>query len=204
MTDMKKTLKHLYAPSAKEVSVVDVPPMPYLMIDGAGDPNTAPEYEQAVEALYTLAYSIRGIRKDAGDAFVVMPLEGLWVLPDQETRELKPLTPEDKANFSWTLMILQPEVVTESMVEEAREIARQKKNPARLDDVRFETYHEGTAAQLLHIGSYDDETPTVMRIHDFILENGWQLHGKHHEIYLSDPRKTAPEKLKTVIRQPYR
>jgi hypothetical protein len=126
------------------------------------------------------------------------------VLPDQETRELKPLTPEDKANFSWTLMILQPEVVTESMVEEAREIARQKKNPARLDDVRFETYHEGTAAQLLHIGSYDDETPTVMRIHDFILENGWQLHGKHHEIYLSDPRKTAPEKLKTVIRQPYR
>lgn len=199
--DMKKTLKHLYAPSAKTVSVVDVPQMAYLMIDGEGNPNTAERYTQAVEALYTLAYAIRAIRKAAGEPFTVMPLEGLWTLPDQSATVVA-LTEADKDTFTWTLMIVQPEAVTAEAVEQARENARKKKKPL-LDAVRFATYDEGEAAQIMHLGPYADEAPTVARLHEHILGNGWQLSGTHHEIYLSDPRKVAPEKMKTIIRQPF-
>jgi hypothetical protein len=200
--DMKKTLKHLYKPSAKTVSVVDVPPMPYLMIDGSGNPNTSPRYQDAVVALYSLSYAIRAIRKDAGEKYTVMPLEGLWSYEGQ-SGEVTPLTEADKDTFQWTLMILQPDSITADIVTTAREITREKKDPALLDNVRFETYHEGKAVQLLHIGSYDDETPAVARLHQYIADNGWSLSGTHHEIYLNDPRKVAPEKLKTVIRQPF-
>lgn len=203
--DMKKTLKHLYNPSAKQVSVVELPPMPYLMIDGHGNPNTSELYQDAVKSLYTIAYGIRAICKAAGNVFTVMPLEGLWTIQDQDAPpEDFMITDANKDNFVWTLMILQPDFVTSEMVEEAYTAAAKKKDaPLGLQDVRFETYHEGDAAQIMHIGSYADEAPTVAKLHQHMENNGWLMTKKHHEIYLSDPRKVAPEKLKTVIRHPF-
>jgi hypothetical protein len=203
--DMKKTLKYLYQPSAKEVSIVDVPAMNYLMIDGEGNPNTSEQYQQAVESLYNLAYAIRAVSKDAGQVYTVMPLEGLWTIQGQDAPpENFKITNDDKDRFVWTLIILQPEHITMAMAEQAREnINKKKDSPALLSNVRFEAYHEGEVVQLMHIGSYDEEGPTVARLHHHIEVNGWTLRGKHHEIYLSDPRKVAPEKLKTVIRQPF-
>ena len=201
--DMKKTFKHLYAPSKKDITVVEVPSMHYLMIDGTGNPNTSPEYSESIPALYKLAYSIRAIKKSEGEVFTVMPLEGLWWF-DGDPIENFILTDVDKARFIWTLMILQPESVTADIVAAAREEANKKKAvPTRLNDVRFEAYNEGEAVQIMHIGPYDEEGPTVKRLHAHIEDNGWSLSGKHHEIYLSDPRKVAPEKMKTVIRQPF-
>ena len=200
--DLKKELKHLYNPPAGQVTVVDVPPLAYLMIDGAGDPNTSEVYAAAVEALYTLAYSVRAISKRDGLAFTVMPLEGLWWF-DQYPDEPVFLTPEHKARFKWTMIILQPEHVTAAMVEQARRDALKKKNLPALESIRFETLHEGTAAQIMHLGSYAAELPTVTLLHNYIRAHG-TLHGLHHEIYLSDPRRVEPDKLKTVIRQPFR
>ncbi len=202
--DMKKTLKHLYKPSHKQVSLVELPPMHYLMIDGEGNPETV-QYQQSVEALYNLAYGIRAISKNDGITFTVMPLEGLWSIKGQDAPpEDFTLTQDDKDNFIWTLMILQPEHITSDIVEQARTIASQKKSPAQLlDKVRFESYNEGKAVQIMHIGSYADEGSTVGHLHQYIADNGWSLSKRHHEIYLSDPRKVAPEKLKTIIRQPY-
>jgi hypothetical protein len=200
--DMKKTLKTLYAPSAKAVSVVAVPPMNYLMIDGEGNPNTAQSYSQAVETLYGLAYAVRPISKDAGDVYTVMPLEGLWSFKGEANEDFI-ITEADKDRFIWTMMILQPDHITPEMVAEAHEITRKKKPNLLLHDVRFERYHEGEAVQIMHMGPYATEGPTVARLHQHIAENGWKLSGKHHEIYLSDPRKVAPEKMKTIIRQPF-
>jgi len=200
--DLKKTMKHLYAPSEKEASVVTAGPLPYLMIDGEGDPNTSAQYVEAVRALYVLAYAIRFACKAAGNVFTVMPLEGLWTLgrdPDVEFT----LTSDDKAEFTWTLMILQPDFVTEAIVAEAVVATRKKKNPASLSEVRYEVHDEGEAAQIMHRGPYSAEGPTVAKLHQFIEDNGWALVGLHHEIYLSDPRKVAPERMKTVIRQPF-
>lgn len=200
--DMKKTtLKHLYTPSAKQVSVVELPAMNYLMIDGEGSPASE-IYQYAVKALYSLAYGIRAISKDAGQVFTVMPLEGLWSFEGQEKSNFV-ITEADKDTFEWTLMIVQPELITSEMVEQAREIVDEKKSPELLDKVRFERYTEGNAVQIMHIGSYDNEGETVARLHQYIEDNGWNLGKKQHEIYLSDPRKVAPEKLKTIIRQPF-
>ena len=201
--DMKKTLKHLYNPSAKAVSVVDVPPVTYLMIDGKGNPNTAQRYQDAIPALYKIAYGIRAIFKAKGEVFTVMPLEGLWEFEGQEEHDMTPLTEIQKDKFIWTLMILQPEGVTQNIFEQARDNARGKDAPVLLDDVRLETYHEGEAVQIMHIGAYEDETDNIVKLHNHISDNGWTISGKHHEIYLSDPRKVAAEKLKTVIRQPF-
>lgn len=200
--DMKKHLAHLYNPSAGQVGVVDVPPLPYLMMDGAGDPNIVPRYMTTVQTLYALAYAIRAIRKDAGEVFTVMPLEGLWAF-DGDVPAGFDLTQADKSRFVWTLMLLQPESVTAEMVEAAREIVRRKKPDCLVDEVRFERYHEGEAVQIMHIGSYNDEGLTVARLHDHIISNGWRFGQRHHEIYLNDPRKVAANKLKTVIRQPF-
>jgi hypothetical protein len=198
--DFKKEWKHLYQPSAKEFVVVDVPPMNFLMIDGHGDPNTAQEYKDAVEALYAVAFRIKFISKnEVGRDYVVPPLEGLWWAEDMETFT----TGRDKSAWDWTMMIMQPEWVTPEMFEEALKQVEKKKNPPALSKLRLERYHEGLSAQILHIGSYDDEGPTLDRMHhEFIPENGYEMAGKHHEIYLSDPSKVAPEKLKTVLRQP--
>ncbi|MEO7909669.1 MAG: GyrI-like domain-containing protein [Roseiflexaceae bacterium] len=197
--DYKKELKHLYAPSVNEVALAEVPPLQFLMIDGQGDPNTAPAYAAAVEGLYALAYALkfRVKRGPAGVDFTVMPLEGLWWGADIDWQATS-----QRAGWHWTMMIMQPEDVTAELFEQALAETRAKKPALALERMRFERYDEGLAAQIMHIGPYADEGPTVARLHDFIEQQGRTLRGKHHEIYLGDPRKSAPEKLRTVIRQP--
>jgi hypothetical protein len=200
--DFKKELKRLYQPSAKAFAVVDVPAMHYLMVDGHGDPNTAQAYQDAVEALYAVAYKLKFMSKKGLDKdYVVPPLEGLWRAEDMASFTAM----RDKSAWDWTMMIMQPSWITQELVEEAVGEVAAKKNLPALSKLRLETYHEGLAAQIMHIGSYDDEAPTIHRMHhEFMPQNGYEPAGKHHEIYLGDPRKVAPEKLKTVIRQPIR
>ena len=173
--------------------------MNFLMIDGCGDPNTSQEYAEAVRALYALAYALKfKVKKSAaGLDYMVMPLEGLWWADDFSNFKAG-----NKDTWKWTMMILQPEVVTAKLFAEALPEVEKKKGLAALSKVRFESYHEGLSAQILHIGPYADEEPTVAKLHGFISDGGHQLRGKHHEIYLGDPRKSAPAKLQTVIRQP--
>ena len=198
--DLKKDFKHLYSPSAGQVSVVDVPPMNFLMIDGAGDPNVAPEYRQAIEALYSLSYTLKfTIKQGAGVDYAVMPLEGLWWTDDPGQ-----FSAGNKGIWKWTAMIVQPEYVTDQLFAEAFAEVRRKKALPALAGVRFEPYHEGLSVQTMHIGPYAAEEPTVARLHGFARESGYELSGKHHEIYLSDPGRTASEKLKTVVRHTVR
>jgi hypothetical protein len=173
--------------------------MQYLMIDGKGDPNTALEYQQAIETLYGMAYTLKFMLKLGPEQIdaVVMPLEGLWWVP-----EMSEFSMSDKDAWLWTAMIMQPEFVTREHFARAREQLREKKNPAALEKVRLEIYEEGLAGQIMYLGAYADEGPSIQSLHAFIEEQGYELKGKHHEIYLSDPRRTVPEKLKTVIRQP--
>lgn len=197
--DLKKELKHLYNPSAKEVVIVDVPEMNFLMIDGTGDPNVSQEFQEAVEALYSVSYTFKFMLKKGQMAidYAVMPLEGLWWVEDMAQFGM-----DTKDKWQWTLMIMQPDFVTKDLVDKAIEMAGKKKNLPALSKMRFESYHEGRAAQIMHIGPYAAEGPTIEKIHNFAKDQGYELKGKHHEIYLSDPRKSAPEKMKTVIRQP--
>ncbi len=198
--DLKKELKHLYGPSAKQPVLVDVPPMNFLMIDGEGDPRTAQEYRDAVQALYSLSYALKFMLKksESGIDYAVLPLEGLWWAEDMETFSM-----ERRNDWLWTMMIAQPEWITTDLVQAAlAQVARKRDAPAALPQIRFETYHEGLSAQIMHIGPYAAEAPTVAALHRFIHEQGYVLRGKHHEIYLGDPNKTQPENLKTVIRQP--
>lgn len=198
--DYKVEYKSLYAPSAKDFSVVTVPPMNFLMIDGTGDPNNAPEYAEALNALYAVAYSIKfAAKKQLQTDYTVMPLEGLWWAEDMEV-----FNSREKEKWHWTMMIMQPEIVTSEMVEACiAETAKKKELPA-LPKLRFNSFEEGAAAQIYYVGSYNDETETIFKLHRFIEDSGHTLHGKHHEIYLNDPRRVAPEKLKTVIRQPFK
>lgn len=198
--DLRKQLKTLYNPSAQAVSIVDVPELRFLMIDGSGDPNTAPEYTQAVEALYGLAYALKFTLKKGPAAidYTVMPLEGLWWADD-----MRLFSVSDKGAWRWTMMILQPDAITPELFERTlAEVQRKKQLPA-LARLRLESYHEGQAAQIMHIGPYATEGPTVAKLHAYISEHEHHLSGKHHEIYLSDPRKSAPEKMRTIIRQPF-
>lgn len=198
--DLKRELKDLYNPSSKEISVVNVPAMNFLMVDGAGDPNVAQAYKDAVEALYAVSYALKfKSKKEQSVDYVVMPLEGLWWMDD-----MTQFSTANKAAWLWTMMIMQPKAVTAKMVQQVVAEVAKKKELAALSRVRFENYAEGLAAQILYFGAYADEGPTIQKIHQHILTTGHQLHGKHHEIYLGDPRKTAPAKLKTVIRQPMR
>jgi hypothetical protein len=200
--DFKKEMKHLYQPSAKEFVVADVPPMQFLMLDGRGDPNTAQKYQDALEALYAVAYKTKFLsKKQVGKDYVVPPLEGLWWAGDMEVFAVA----RDKSAWEWTMMIMQPDWVTRELYEAAVAQVEKQKNPPALLKLRLETYHEGLSVQILHLGSYDDEGPTIARMHnEFMPANGYEPAGKHHEIYLSDPRRVAPDKLKTVLRQPVR
>jgi hypothetical protein len=200
--NFKRELKHLYQPSAKKFTVVDVPPMQFLMIDGHGDPNIAQEYKDAIEALYGVAYTIKFKSKQELDKdYTVPPPEGLWWAEDMDSFT----TSQDKSKWDWTMMIMQPEWITQAMVEEAVATVDKKKGLPALSRLRLETYHEGLSVQILHIGSYEDEGPTIAKMHhEFMPVNGYEPRGKHHEIYLSDPRRVAPEKMKTVVRQPVR
>lgn len=197
--DFKKALRHLYVPAGKAISVVDVPPMSFLMVDGSGNPNTSPAYAESVEALYAVAYALKfKVKKSEGGIdYSVMPLEGLWWADDPGE-----FIARNKDAWQWTMMIMQPDFVTLALVDEARSDAERKKLAA-LGRMRFEPFCEGPSAQILYVGSYDGEASTIAGIHAFIQKNGWVKRGKHHEIYLSDPRKTAPERLKTVLRQPF-
>jgi len=196
--DLKKEYRQLYNPSAKECSIVDVPEMQFLMIDGTGDPNTSAAYAEAIEALYAMSYTLKFLSKmtDSVD-YTVMPLEGLWWTPN-----IAEFSMEDKSAWEWTAMIVQPDHITAAHVATATEEVRRKKDPPALDQMRFEPHREGLAVQIKYFGPYADEAPTIIRLHQFATDSGYELRGKHHEIYLSDPRRTAPENLRTVIRQP--
>jgi len=199
-TDFKKELKDLYNSSAKEVVIVDVPQMNFLMIDGAGNPNTSQEFKDAIETLYAVSYTIKFmLKKENSVDYVVMPLEGLWWADDMAAFGLEGMNND---RWKWTLMIMQPEYVTKDIFGKALEEVKKKKNLPFLSKIRLENLHEGLSAQILYVGHYDAEHTTIEKIHAFIKEKGYKFSGKHHEIYLSDPRKTAPEKLKTIIRQP--
>ena len=196
--DLKKTYKHLYGPKAGAVAEVDVPALRFLMIDGAGDPNTTPAYTAAVEALFSVAYMAKFMLKKSAQAidYAVMPLEGLWWADDPSA-----FATNDRSQWRWTMMILQPDFVSPAVIDAAIAAARKKKPNPSLERLRLETFAEGRCAQTLHIGPFSQEGPTVQRVHDFIQARG-ALRGKHHEIYLSDIRRAAPAKWKTVIRQP--
>lgn len=196
--DFKKTLKEYYVPP-KEFVILDLPKMQFIMVDGHGDPNTAQEYQDAVEALYAVAYKMKFISKKTLEKdYTVPPLEGLWWAEDMST-----FLTREKSQWDWTMMIMTPEWITAEIFNEAFQQVRKAKDPASLDLVRLEHYHEGLSVQIMHIGSYDDEGPVLAQMHnDFIPNNDLVENGKHHEIYLSDPRRVAPEKLKTVLRQP--
>jgi hypothetical protein len=196
--DLKKEFKHLYQPSAKEAVEVEVPPMNYLMVDGEGDPNTAQSYQEAIEALYAVSYALKFMVKKGALAidYGVMPLEGLWWADD-----MAQFTTADKSGWKWTMMIAQPAFITPEMAEAAIAQVKKKKNPTALSLVRFESLAEGTCAQIMHIGPFSAEGPTIEKVHQFIEARGRRT-GKHHEIYLSDIRKADPSKWKTIIRQP--
>jgi hypothetical protein len=195
--DLKKELKHLYNPSAKEVSTVDVPAMNFLMVDGEGAPSS-PQYMQSIEALFTVSYTLKFmVKKGSGVDYAVMPLEGLWWMDN-----MKEFSTERKDEWKWTSMIMQPEYVKEADVKTAIEQAHKKKDLPAIDKVRFENFKEGLAAQIFYVGPYSAEGPTVTKIHDYIHKTGHELSGKHHEIYLNTAAKVAPEKLKPIIRQP--
>jgi hypothetical protein len=196
--DLKKALKSLYQASAQEISLVEVPPLYYLMAHGQGDPNTSPAFPAATETLFRLSYTLKFmLKKEQGLDWGVMPLEGLWWADDP-----KAFIEGRKAEWRWTLMIRQPDFVTREQVAQAREAAAAKKNAPPLYDTTFGRFAEGLSAQVLHLGPYGDEAPTIAWLHAFIREKGYHFGGKHHEIYLSDPRRTAPLKLKTILRQP--
>ena len=198
--DFKKELKHLYKPSVKSVGRVTVPGMNFLMIDGQGDPNTSQEFPDAVEALYSVSYALKFMVKkgDMATDYGVMPLEGLWWSDDMSTFSV-----DCKEAWKWTLMIMQPEFISQAMVEGAIKQVRAKKNPVSLSQLRFALFEEGEAAQIMHVGPFSEEGPTIEKVHAFIEEGGKVRRGKHHEIYLSDIRRADPAKWKTVIRQPY-
>ena len=197
--DFKKKLKHLYKPTTRKVEIVEVPPMNFLMVDGIGDPNTSQSFSDAIEALFPLAYTLKFMIKkgDTGIDYGVLPLEALWWADDMSA-----FTAGNKDTWKWTLMNMQPELITREMIKEAMTEVERKKNPVSLPLIRFESFEEGKVAQTLHIGPFSEEGPTIERIHLFIEDEGSQRTGKHHEIYLSDIRRAAPEKWKTVVRQP--
>jgi hypothetical protein len=195
--DLKKVYKESYSAKVGKPALVEVPPRPFLMIDGAGNPNGS-EYAEAVSALYPIAYGLRfHIKDETGDAYTVMPLEGLWWADHMES-----FSEERKGDWKWTAMIGVPEVATPETVAAIIADVTEKKGLAAGGRVRFEVYDEGLAAQVMHIGSYSEEEPTIELLHQFIDDEGRARRGLHHEIYLSDPRRTSTEKLKTIIRQP--
>lgn len=201
--DLKKELKHLYSPSAKKVEVVDVPAFNFIMLDGAigtGETvETSPAFQEAFEALYGVAYTLKFSSKQRAENpidFTVMAMEGLWWVEDGDFEISR------MENWRWTLMMMQPEHLTEEMFHQAvQELAGKKDLPA-LGRLRFETFQEGLCMQIMHIGPYAEEMRTVEVMKSFAEEHGYAVRGKHHEIYLGDPRRAKPENLRTILRHP--
>lgn len=200
-TDYKKELKEFYSGKPGVPVTVKAPPMKYAIIYGDGGP-TSKDYIEAIQTVYPVAYTLKFMsKKELEKDFTVMPLEGLWWAEDMSA-----FAAGEREKWEWTAMIMQPDFITEDMFMRACEQVKEKKAPPALDKLKFETYEEGRAAQIMHVGPYADEGPTIKKLHEYLEGRGGKLEGdtkRHHEIYLSDPRRTAPEKLKTVIRQPY-
>ncbi len=201
--DFKKEMRELYNPPAGKFVQVDVPPMQFLMIDGRGNPNTSQTYAEAVTSLYAVAYRLKFMSKQRLEQdYTVPPLEGLWWADDMDV--FMPES-EDKDAWQWTMMIMTPEWISQEHFQEARQEVQKKKDLPALPGLRLETFHEGPAVQIMHIGPYSAEGPTIARLHyEYLPEHRLVETGNHHEIYLSDPQRTAPEKLKTILRQPVR
>jgi hypothetical protein len=198
--DLKLQDKLLYNPPSKEPVIVEVPCFNFLMLDGYGSPVDNPDYQQAVSTLFSASYALKfAVKKGLAIDYGVMPLEGLWWIEG----ELE-LTLENKPRWSWKMMIRQPEWVNLGLIEQVWADLRKKKDLPMLPKVRFELYDEGTSVQLMHIGPYVEEHENIMRMHHYAVESGYHLYGQHHEIYISDVTRTAPEKLKTILRQPIR
>ena len=197
--DVKRERRHLYAPEPGGFSIVDVPEMAFLVVDGEGDPNTSAAYREAVEALFTTSYAIRAVaRETLGRVHTVAPLEGLWTAADLEAFRTR-----DKDSWQWTMMINQPDWITAAVVDDAVAAVRRRKPVPALGLVRFERFAEGRSVQVLHVGPYDDEGPVLERLHgEFLPASGLVPRGRHHEVYLSDARRTDPAKLRTILRQP--
>ncbi len=196
--DFKKTLDS-YQAKRGVFRLVEVPPLHYLMIDGHGDPNTSPAFAEAIETLYPIAYKLKFASKQGlGRDYVVPPLEGLWWADDMDA-----FSNRDKSQWDWTLLLLVPDWIDQAMVDAAVEQVAAKDPPARLGDVRFDLLDEGLCVQTLHVGSFDDEGPVLQKLHEeFIPNQGLTPTGHHHEVYFSDFRRTAPDKLRTLLRQP--
>lgn len=200
--DFKQTLTQLYQPPRRAFTLVDVPAMQFLMVDGRGDPNTTVVYQEALQVLYAVAYKLKFLSKSAlGQDYVVPPLEGLWWADDMASFTLQ----RDKNAWLWTMMIMTPDWIGVEMLETAVAAAAEQKELPALRDLRLATYSEGMSVQIMHVGSYEDEAPLLRQLHEeFLPANRLEPNGKHHEIYLGDPRRIAPERLKTVLRQPVR
>jgi hypothetical protein len=196
-TDLRREMRPLYTAGPRP-EFIDVPELACLMVDGHGDPNTSPEYRAAISALYSTSYAAKFALKRAGILdYAVMPLEGLWWSSDPAA-----FGAAQKAAWDWTALIVQPFEVTAAVLEAAKAAAASKAPSGALERLRLERFTEGRAAQVLHLGPYSAEGPTIHALHDFIAENGCRMTGKHHEIYLGNPARSAPEKLRTIIRQP--
>ncbi|SBT43537.1 GyrI-like domain-containing protein [Micromonospora auratinigra] len=197
--DFKKTLD-AYQAQRGRFRIVDVPDMQYLMIDGHGDPNTSPAFTEAIEALYPTAYKLKfASRRTLDRDYVVPPLEGLWWADDMTAFT----TSRHKAQWNWTLLLMVPDWIDRSMFAAALTQAGARNRPARLDDVRLRTLSEGRCVQTLHVGSFDDEAETLAHLHDDVIPgNRLRMTGRHHEIYLSDFRRVAPDRQRTILRQP--
>lgn len=200
--DLKKQFKDLYTAS-NTPKIVEVPEQRIICIDGKGDPNTAASFTEAMETLYPVAFTIKFLSKNELERdYVVMPPEALWWADD-----MSDFTKANKDNWFWTSFIVQPNFIDKNLFDTAIAEVKKKKNPPALDKLRFESINEGHSAQIIHIGPYNEEAPTINKLHRFIHDNGYSFDGlkeKHHEIYLSDMRRVAPEKLRTIIRQPIR
>lgn len=202
--DFKKEYKELYMPKDKP-ELIEVPTMNFFMVDGSGDPNNSPEFQHATELLYGLSYTIKMSRKKGIEIpgyfdYVVPPIEGLWWI-EEETFSF-----EIRDNWKWTLMIRQPDFVNQEIVQWAKKELAKKKPELNTEKARFEAFEEGLCVQVMHIGPYSTEPETMKKVEAFLKENGLRNRflsgGKHHEIYLSDPRKSNPETMKTVLRHP--
>jgi hypothetical protein len=197
--DLRREFKALYGPPAGRPVLVEVPELSFLMVDGRGDPNVSQDYRDAVQALFAVSYAVKfAVKRAAGGVdYRVMPLEGLWWVDDMSR-----FTVDDKASWQWTALIAQPDLVTDELVQQAAATATAKRPLPAAGRVRLERFCEGRAAQVLHRGPFSAEGPTIARLHGFIDQQGLRRRGKHHEIYLTDPSRTAPQRLKTAIRQP--
>ncbi|MCE5258301.1 MAG: GyrI-like domain-containing protein, partial [Chloroflexi bacterium] len=196
-SDLREEFKYSLRASDKKVTLVDMPALPFLMFDGAGDPNTSPDFQDGINALYSLTYTAKFTLKARDPAldFSIMTLDGLW-------STARPEDIYEKSKLSWTLLMMQPRWMTPQLVEEMKAEVARKRPLEALARVRLETFAEGLAAQILHIGPYDSEHETVNRLTEWMAANGYEQNGRHHEIYLSDPRRVPPEKYRTIIRHP--